>query len=178
MRPGLVTLGLAAGLVAACDSDRQAPAPEPGTDLYAVAPGAIHEVLLTSPERKMLAFRWTPDTVFHLVFAVRGRPGVEQCRAGDGFDRWLAAVSRMPVRARLHVPIDPRSGWVSLQLRDTTQLEPIDVRLRIPPGNTEPVTIQSGSPDQQYSVDVDATVLRSIESGCGALGAAAAAPQR
>jgi hypothetical protein len=164
---------LSSWLAAACGQGRQAAAPEPGTELYAVAPASIDEVVLSSPDRKMLAFRWAPDTVFQLVFAARGRPETERCAAGDGFRRWLTAVSSMPVDQRLERPFEPAgAGWVHLRLRDTTQIGPIDVRLRIPSAGDEPVVIQAG--EHQYRVNVDAAVLRTIESACRGVGAAAA----
>ncbi len=172
----LVIAGLTPVLVAACDSERQASAPEPGTELYAVAPGAVDEVLFSSAEKRMLAFRWTPDSVFQLVFVTRGRFDAERCAAGDGFQRWLTAVSSMPIGRRLERPFDPAgAGWADLRLRDTTRIEPIDVRLRLPSAG-EPVAIQFGA--QQYSVDVDAAAVRTIESGCGAVGTAGATARR
>jgi hypothetical protein len=130
-------------------------------------------VLFSSADRRMLAFRWTPDTLFQLVFVARGRPDAERCTAGAGFLRWLTAVSSMPIRRRLERAGDSAgAGWVDLRLRDTTRLEPVDVRLRIPPAEGEPVVIQVGT--QQYDVDVDAAAVRSIGLGCAALGAAGA----
>jgi hypothetical protein len=161
----------------ACDSEREGSAPEPGTELYAVEPGAIEEVLFSSPDRKMLAFRWTPDTTFQLVFATRGRPDTERCAAGDGFRQWLAAVATIRVGRQLDRPFDPSGGgWADLRLRDTTQIDPIETRLRVPPSGGEPVVIEFGA--QQYSVEANAAAVRTITSGCSAFGAARAARPR
>ena len=161
-------------LAAACGPGRDSPTAEPGTELYATSPGAVDEILFSSRERKMLAFRRTPGAPFELLFVNAGDAGVERCAAGDGFQRWLTAVSSLPIARRLDPPVDARaSGWADLRLRDSTGMEPIDVRLRIPPADQDSVVVRVDA--QQYVADVDATVLRSVVSGCRALGAASPA---
>jgi hypothetical protein len=167
LRMVLVLSGVAA---IACTKDRDEGAPEPGTDLYAIAPETVREVVLSTPDRKLYAYRWAPDDTFHIVVATRGSAEAEQCIAGEGFARWLAAASRMPIGKKLDRQVDSASGeWTDLQLRDASQLEPIAVRLHIPSAPGEPAVIQFGA--DQYSVDADGPMLRSASSGCATLGA-------
>jgi hypothetical protein len=144
--------------------------PEPGTELYAVAPETVREVVFSTPDRKLYAYRWAPSDSFQLIVATRGKAEVEHCAGGAGFTRWLAAASRMPVARKLDRRLDAASTeWADLQLRDASQLEPIDVHLHIPSAAGEPTVMQYGT--EQYAVDVDAAVLQEVRSGCSALGA-------
>ncbi|HYU09953.1 MAG TPA: hypothetical protein VEK77_11300 [Gemmatimonadales bacterium] len=161
-------------VAAGCRSEQEGRAPEPGTELYAIGPADVSEVVLTALDHKLYAYRWSPADPFQIVVATRGRTEIERCVAGDGFQRWLTAVARMPIQHELDSPFDPRGAeWMDLRLRDTTALEPIDVRLRVPSASDEPVVLQSGT--RQYAVDLDAAALRRARSGCAALGAAAVA---
>lgn len=170
VRP-LLCLAIAA---AACDSAQEGGAPEPGTELYAISPDDVSEVVFTAPEHRLYAYRWSPTDTFQIIVATRGRTEVERCAAGAGFQRWLTAVARMPMERKLDRPFEPRGAeWTDLRLRDTSDLEPIDVRLRFPVANDEPVVLQSGA--HQYAVAVDAVALRSARSGCAALGSVAVA---
>jgi hypothetical protein len=144
--------------------------PEPGTELYAVAPETVREVVFSAPDRKLYAYRWAPSDSFRLVIASRGSADVEHCTAGEGFTRWLAAASRMPVVKKLDDKLDAAStDWTDLQLRDASQLEPIDVHLHLPSAAGQSTVIQYGA--AQYSVDVDAAALGAVRSGCAGLGA-------
>jgi len=60
------------------------------------------------------------------------------------------------------------AAWADVRLRDTTNLEPIEARIRIPEANGEPVVIQFR--DRQYEVRADAAALQTARSGCAALG--------
>ncbi len=170
-RPLLPMVVVLYGVAAiACAKDRDERAPEPGTELYAIAPETVREVAFSTPDRKLYAYRWAPGDTFHIVVATRGSAEAEQCPAGEGFTRWLAAVSRMPIGKKLERPVDSASGeWTDLQLRDASQLEPIAAHLHIPSAPGDPAVIQFGA--DQYSVNVDGPMLRSASSGCATLGA-------
>lgn len=166
----LVVVALFGGAFIGCAKDRDGGAPEPGTELYAVAPETVREVEFRTPDRKLYAYRWAPEDTFHIVVATRGSAEAEQCTAGEGFTRWLAAVSRMPIGKKLDRQVDSATGeWTDLQLRDASQLEPIAVHLHIPSAPGAPAVLQFGA--DQYSVDADGPMLRSASSGCATLGA-------
>jgi hypothetical protein len=166
--PPLLLL-LILGGVSGCRRDRDDGAPEPGTDLYAVAPETIREVTFSSPDHKLYAYRWAAGDTFHVVIATRGTAAAEQCAAGEGFARWLSTVARMPITRELDGRVDSAAAeWADLRLRDATQLEPIDVRLGVPIAAGGPTVIQYG--DKQYEVEMDSTALRSVRAGCPALG--------
>src|SRR5688572_25293408 len=168
-------LRLAVVLAGGCGSGPDDRAPEPGTELYAIDPADVSEVVFTGPDHKLFAYRWSPAGTFQIVVATRGRAEIERCAAGDGFQRWLTAIARMPVQRDVDRPFDTRGAeWADLRLRDTTGLEPIDVRLRVPREGDEPVVLQSGM--RQYAVEVDAAALRTARSGCAALGTAPVTP--
>ena len=159
---------LAGGLLGtACRHDARGP--EPGMELYAVAPDSVREVLLSSGDRKLYAFRWRAAEPFRLIVATRGDSVVQRCTAGPGFTRWLAAVSRLPIRDSLPRAKDRDAGeWADLELRDASALEPIAARLRLPAAASDPVVVRVD--DRDYAVDVDASVLRDARAGCAALG--------
>lgn len=170
LHSGLPLFALFSIALIACDDARDERKPEPGMELYAVAPETVREVIISSPGYKLYAYRWTPDDAFHVLIATRGRSEVEQCTAGEGFSRWLVAASRMPIAKKLDRRVDSASEeWADLQLRDSSQLDPLDLRLHIPSAPGEPAVIQFGT--DQYTVDVDVPMLRSARSGCATLGA-------
>jgi hypothetical protein len=151
-----------------CSSGPRSSAPEAGTELYAVAPESVNEVLFTSGAVKLFAYRWKPEDPFHIFVSSRTGPP-QQCTGGGQFQEWLKAVSRLPVLRETDQRFEPGSPeWGDLRLRDNTQLEPIDVRLRLPSSDREPVVIQVD--DRQFLVDVNAAVVRRAASGCADIG--------
>ena len=163
-----LTLLVAAGLLGtACRHDARGP--EPGMELYAVAPDSVREVLLSSGDRKLYAFRWRAGEPFRLLVATRGDSVVQRCTAGPGFARWLAAVSRLPIRDSLPRARERDAGeWADLELRDASALEPITARLRLPVAASDPVVVRVD--DRDWAVDVDAAALRDVRGGCASLG--------
>jgi hypothetical protein len=86
-----------------------------------------------------------------------------------GFERLLQALATVPVVRQSEKRFEVgTSAWADVRLRDTTNLEPIEARIRIPETDGEPVVIQFG--DQQYVVRVDAATLHTAKSGCAELG--------
>lgn len=139
--------------------------PEPGTEYYAVAPETIREVVFSSSDRKLYAYRWSASESFYIYTGGRGT-NPEQCTSGDGFTRWLNAIATIPVRAVVDKTV--AGEWAEVRLRDATNLEPNDVTLLIPASQSDPVLMRFGQ--QQYVVEVNAALLRSVNSGCSALG--------
>jgi hypothetical protein len=138
--------------------------------LFAIAPESVTELVFRSPARRLYAYRWTKDGPFQLVVAARESAAVEQCAAGPGFARWLRAVASVPVVKEVENRLDPAAAdWADIELRDATSLEPIQLRIRVPSANSEPVVVQFES--RQFVVGVDAAAVRTIASGCAVLGA-------
>ena len=80
---------------------------------------------------------------------------------------WFETV--MPVGGESKVRFADGPAWATVRLSDASKLEPIETRLRIPQGRSEPVLIQFE--DRQYEVRVDAAVLLTANAGCNVLGA-------
>src|SRR5262249_61037637 len=74
MRPAgfMVIIPVLALLFAGCGRSSREQLPEPGTDLYALAPSATMEVSFSTDQFKLFAFRWTNEGPFQLVIARRG----------------------------------------------------------------------------------------------------------
>jgi hypothetical protein len=159
---------LAVSVLTACGASNKHE-PEPGAELYAVSADHVTEVLFSSQEQKIYAFRWKTDERFRIIAASPGSPLAEQCVAGRGFEEWLNAVTSMRIN-RETKPLsasDSNRGWAVLTLRDTTNLEVIEVRLHVPPSGDGFPVISSG--DKQFSVDVSSQVLRNALAGCRSL---------
>lgn len=162
-----VILWCAASL--ACRPQPNSARPEPGAELYAVSVNSIREVLLSSSTRKIYAYRWASDLPYQLVIASREGVTAEQCSGGLGFERLLQILASVPVVEESERRFEEgTAGWVDVLLRDNTNLEPIQARIRIPEVNGEPVVVKFG--ERQYKVRVDAWVLRTAKSGCAELG--------
>lgn len=143
--------------------------PEPGTELYAVSMDSVTEILVRSTSHKLYAYRWVAQQPFHLVIASDRAPTAEQCTGGPAFERLLQALVTVPVIGESKKDFKQgTTAWADVWLRDTTNLEPIEVRIRIPEANDEPVVIQFE--DRQYVVGVDPSVLHTAAAGCDELG--------
>src|ERR1017187_2153254 len=153
----LVVLFCAATI--ACGPKLNSGKPEPGLDVYSVLPDSVTEFLVSSPTHKLYAYRWAANGQFHLVFASKSAGAAEQCSAGAQFDQLLRALTTVTVvkesERRFEVGT---ASWADVRLRDTTSLEPIEARMRIPEASGEPVVLQFQ--DRQYVVKVDPTVDR------------------
>jgi hypothetical protein len=154
--------------LAGCRSTSGAGArPEPGTEYYAVAPESIREVVFSSPERKLYAYRWNGSATFQIFTASPGT-APEQCAAGDGFGRWLAAIATIPVRSVADSTV--AGAWAEVRLRDATDLDANEATLLVPASPSDPVLMRVG--EQSFVVGIDAALLRSVNAGCAGLGRA------
>lgn len=152
--------------VIACDRALDS-RPQPGTALYAVATENILELTLTSADRRVYAFRWALDEPFQIL-SVRPGADAERCRAGEGFARVLAAVSRLDIVAEEAGRLDQDDrNWARLSIADSSGLDPVTTRLRIPSGD-EPVLVLVA--DRQFSVGAKPDTLRLLTVGCQGLG--------
>jgi hypothetical protein len=153
-------------LMAGCVS--RTPAPESGVELYAVPPENVREILFSSPDRKLFAYRWGQEGPFQIWTASKDSGEPERCTGGEPFKKWLEAVSSMRVeRSASSSEAGAAAGWSDLLIRDYTSLDPIQIRLRIPASEKEPVVADwHGS---RVVVRIDARVLRTALSGCAQL---------
>lgn len=165
----LLLLAIACSSAIGCSPNADSDAPKPGTELYAVAPETITEVLVSSGDHKLLAYRWSASEPFHLMIASRSKPAGEHCLAGDRFAGWLQSVSTARITREASPAVDRKApGWTHVRLRDRSSLDPIDVQLHIPPSDTGPVVLAHG--DKQFIVDMQAVVIRRAVLGCKDLG--------
>src|SRR5436190_23853929 len=78
--------------VVGCQPGQNAQMPVPGIELYAVVPERITEVLVSSADYKLYAYRWKPEGTFHLTIASAGTTTEEHCLGGNQFQKWLETV--------------------------------------------------------------------------------------
>ena len=123
---------------------------------------------MTSASHRLYAYRWSTDQTFNLLVAKRGAETAQQCRAGAGFDRFLASVSRLEVVKEIPSLAPPDAEWAELRIVDTTSLEPVDAKIHIPPQRGAPVIVAID--DKQFTVAADAEALRLVATGCSGLG--------
>ena len=162
---GILT-ALCLGTLATCGG--KPPAPEVGVDLYAVPPENVTEILLSSPTKKVYAYRWGQGSPFQVWTASSNSADAEQCKGGEGLRRWLEAISTVRLVREVDPPWDRSApNWSDILIRDATNLEPIQVRVRIPASDGEPVVIDSHG--RQFAAQIDARVLRTVMSGCSQL---------
>ena len=145
--------------------------PEIGSDLYAVAPESVIEVLLSGSEESLWAHRWRKSDRFSLVFARRGSPKPETCSAGPGFDAWLQSLSRVTiVRSQTSKVSEAGEGWFDVRLKDDLTLEPIETHLRLPTAADKSAVVAVAG--KQFLVTLgSAGEPPDLRLGCAALGA-------
>jgi hypothetical protein len=169
-QPTLLRLVLACTLLAACSADGDAdlyPPLDPGF-YYEIDPDIIREVVFSSADLKLFAYRWAPDDNFRIVVLRPGEADIERCDAGETFRKWFDMITRMPIGRKLEQPVDPKAGnWAILELIEATVLEGAESRLRLPATAGEPMIWQFG-PDQ-YPVEWDTAAFAGLQSGCAEL---------
>jgi hypothetical protein len=156
------------GALAACNKRHDLQAPEPGTELFAVLPDSVNEVLFSSSDRKLYAYRWTSGQPFQIMTSSRGLAVPEHCAGGVGFQQLLQAIARVKIVREVDKSFDTTtSDWADVELKDATVLEPISMRIRVPRTTDEPVVIQVEK--QQFVVDMYGPALARTRLGCSAL---------
>lgn len=165
----LLLLGCAA--LIACDGYIE---PEVGELLHNMDPNTVREVLVSASDRRLFAYRESAEHPFQIVFVRPDRPQVERCIAGEGFTRFLEAASAILVVRKSDHLVDPVSPeWVVIELWDGSTEPGNETRLRPPTARDERTIMQWWLHDQ-YIVEMDGAVWDSLNSGCAALGLAAA----
>jgi hypothetical protein len=166
----LLRLILGCALLTACSAGDEAdlyPPLDPGF-YYEIDPDIVREVVFSSADLKLFAYRWAPDDNFHLVVLRPGEADIERCDAGETFRKWFDMITRMPIGRKLEQPVDPKAGnWAILELIDASVLEGAESRLRLPATAGEPMIWQFG-PDQ-YPVEWDTAAFAGLQSGCAGL---------
>ena len=84
-QPTLLRLVLACALLAACSADGDAdlyPPLHPGF-YYEIDPDIVREVVFSSADLKLFAYRWAPDDNFHILVLRPGETDIERCDAGE-----------------------------------------------------------------------------------------------
>ena len=133
-------------------------------------PKLVLQVVVSGSDRKLFAYRQSPDYAFHIVFATRETRDAEHCFSGPGFVRFLEAVTSLPVFSELRNEVDPVSeNWVVIELWDGSGSAGDETRLRRPNSASERTILQFGY--DQYTVDFDGALWDLMRSGCAGLGA-------
>jgi hypothetical protein len=104
-----VCLAMPCIVLSACDDYNK---PDLGQALQWSDPKTVREVLVSTSNQRLLAFRTDPGQAFEIVIARRGRKDLERCKAGAGFARFLEAASSIFVVKKVESssrPI-PRTG--------------------------------------------------------------------
>jgi hypothetical protein len=129
----------------------------------------VLEVVVSTSEFKLFAYRQSPENSFQIVFATRQSRDAERCLSGPDFVRFLEGVTSLPVIDELRNPVDPVSQrWVVVELWDGSGKVGDETRLRRPIDN-ERTVLQFG--ENQYYVDFDSVLWDRMRSGCAGLGA-------
>lgn len=160
---------LICSVLVGCDIKQTEQKPEIGMDYYAVIPENITEAVFSAKDYKVYAYRWNITQPFQLITASYEANKTEQCVSGKSFLGLLSTVASAKIKEELKLPFaesDP--GWTYVHLRDTSTLEPVNVQLRIPSSNNEPVVIQFES--SQFAVEMNGETLRKAKAGCKELG--------
>jgi len=154
-------------IAGACNSN-STPQAMPGTDLYAVSPDDVLELKISTPERKLYAFRWSPQDRFELLVARRGAP-VEQCVAGGSFMRLLKAVSQLRVVAEVQrAGVEPRrTPLTMLEISDRTALEPITMAFRLTNEAQRQIVVDVGG--KQFSATPNGPDFELVLADCSVL---------
>ena len=170
-RPTWLRLVLGCAVLTACAADDDPnlyPPLDPGF-FYEIDPDIVREIVFSSADLKLFAYRWGPDENFHIVVLRPDKAEIEQCDAGETFRSWFDMIAEMPIGQKLDKPVDPQSGnWAILELIDISVLEGAESRLRLPATPRDRIIWQFG-PDQ-YPVGWDSAAFAMLNSGCYSLG--------
>jgi hypothetical protein len=134
--------------------------------MFSVLPDSITDVLFSSADRRLYAYRWSQGKPFQIMTASRASVSPEHCMGGPGFEQFLRTISTIKIIRASEKPFDTSSSnWADIELKDTTVLDPITMRIRVPEISGEPVVVLVDA--QQFAVDVDSSILSMVKSGCG-----------
>lgn len=145
---------------------------EPGQS-YAVAEFIVSEVLFSAADIKFYAYRWSPEQPFRMVVLRPGKEGIEECLAGEAFDRWFFQATEMYHGAALEDPVANKpSDWAVFELvKYETPVEENDMRMLLPARPGEPILVEWAHIPGQYPSEWDPELFALVKQGCAGLGA-------
>jgi hypothetical protein len=145
---------------------------EPGQS-FATADYIVSEVLFSAADLKFYAYRFGPEQRFRIVVLRPGQDGVEECLAGEAFDRWFFQATEMYHGAALEDPVANKpSDWAVFELiRYETPVEENDMRMLLPTRPGEPIIVEWAHIPGQYPSEWDPELFGLVKQGCAGLGA-------
>ena len=154
-------------VLSACDEYYM---PDLGQALQWSDPKTIREVLVSTSNQRLLAFRTDPEQAFEIVIARSGRKDLEHCTAGPGFARFLEAASSIFMVKKVESVVETDTeDWVTVETWDASTNPGTELRLRAP-NERDPRTIMQWWLYDQYVVELDDGFWTDIASGCSRLG--------
>ncbi len=176
-RKGLAGLLCMLGLWAVAVNPAAAGQPlKPGTEVFAVAPENVVQIIYRTATIWFVAHRWEGGDRFTLIFLKKGTPLPESCLAGEGFQPVLRQLTSLKLcqtptaeQAEAMFRSQPRSTWAELVIRDDSSLEPFRALVYPAAGSSGEVWLHFQG--ATYRVGLDHQVLELLSSGCQALGA-------
>ena len=140
---------------------------------FATADYIISEVLFTAADVKFYAYRWSSEQPFRIVVLRPGQDGVEECVAGEAFDRWFFQTTEMYHGAALEYPVAAKpEDWAVFELiKYETPVEENDMRMLLPTRPGEPIIVEWAHIPGQYPSEWDPELFALVKQGCAGLGA-------
>jgi hypothetical protein len=117
--------------------------------------------------------RWGPEERFRIVVLRPGQDGVEECVAGEAFDRWFFQTTEMYHGAALEYPVAAKpEDWAVFELiKYETPVEDNDKRMLLPTRPGEPIIVEWAHIPGQYPSEWDPDLFALVKQGCAGLGA-------
>jgi hypothetical protein len=145
---------------------------EPGQS-FATADYIISEVLFSAADLKFYAYRFGAEQPFRIVVLRPGEPEIEECAAGEAFDRWFFQVTEMYVGAALEYPVASKpEEWAVFELvKYETPIEENDMRMLLPTRHDEPIIVEWAHIPGQYPSEWAPELFALVKQGCAGLGA-------
>ena len=140
---------------------------------FGVADYIVSEVLFSAADLKFYAYRFGPEQRFRIVVLRPGQDGVEECLAGEAFDRWFFQATEMYHGAALEDPVANKpSDWAVFELiKYETPIEENDMRMLLPTRPGEPIIVEWAHIPGQYPSEWDPELFALVKQGCAGLGA-------
>jgi hypothetical protein len=130
-------------VLSACDEYYM---PDLGQALQWSDPKTVREVLVSTSNQRLLAFRADPEQAFEIVIARRGRKDLERCTAGPGFARFLEAASSIFMVTKVKPVVETDTeDWVTVETWDASTNPGTELRLRAPTSATRERSCSGGS---------------------------------
>ena len=172
---GATALSVAAILVGLANMASGAEPGEGSKDLFAVDVSRVLELYYRSPSLRINAYRWKTGDRYVVLVANRRGADPESCRAGPGFEKVLAGLTSLKMRAQLdpaktdailkNAPLDT---WSELIVRDDAGIDPFRALLLPPKTSTGDALVRVDS--ATFTTPIDPDLFKLLSAGCKALG--------